>query len=98
MENLLWQKEKPNYACVFLTRYNGEYNLWKFVWEPGEPPETEHDEESRYYYLAWTDKDGDTWDDIEECTYDEYLVLEKLPTMEQVHEQYIESLKQNIDY
>ncbi|MFA7360786.1 MAG: hypothetical protein WC139_07090 [Candidatus Kapaibacterium sp.] len=94
--NLSWQKEKPDYACVFLTRYNGvpvEFNLWKFVWELGEPPETAEDQEAKYYYLAWTDKDGDEWDDIDECTYDEYLVLEKLPTEEEVHQQFINSMK-----
>lgn len=97
MENLSWQKEKPDYACVFLTRYNGEYNIWKFVWELGEPPETAEDQESKYYYLAWTDKDGDEWDDIEECTFDEYLILEILPTMEEVHKQWTEAMLKTID-
>ena len=32
-EELKWQKEKPDYACVFLTRHNGNYELWRFSWE-----------------------------------------------------------------
>jgi hypothetical protein len=90
-----WQKEKPDYACVFLTRHNGEYSLWQFVWEIGEPPENEPrtDEESKYYYLAWVTNDGDEWDDIADCNFDEYLVLGKLKTMDEVHKEWIQSMK-----
>jgi hypothetical protein len=88
MKHLYWQNEKPMYACVFITKFNGEYNLWKFCWEPGE----HDDEDSIPFYLAWTNIDGDTWDDIEECTFDEYLILEILPTMEEVHKQFVKSM------
>jgi len=88
-----WTKEKPDFACVFLTRHKivtkkdeyFDYNLWRFDWEPGESPEDSSDDNENviYYYLAWTDGDGDEWDDISECDYDEYLILEILPTLEE---------------
>jgi hypothetical protein len=94
-----WQKEKPDYACIFVTKHNSEYNIWRFAWEQGEPTDEdiknlkEGEEETRFYYLAWLTQDGDEWDDISECDFDEYLILEKLPTMEEVHKQWVESLR-----
>ena len=89
-----WQKEKPDFACVFVTRYEGEYNLWRFTWEKGDPPEKATDEEETvYWYLAWNTNDGDEWDDINECDFDEYLVLEKLPDMETTHKLWAKSIR-----
>ena len=84
-----WITKRPDYACVFLTRHwnkfrnRNEYNLWRFEWVQGEPPENAK-EDTNYYYLAWLTNDWDEWDDIGECDYDEYLVLEKLPTLEEL--------------
>lgn len=92
-----WIKEKPDYACVFLTRHKYkerfEYDIWEFAWTQGEPPgDREGDEdETRYYYLAWTDKDGEEWDGIKDCDFDEYLIIEILPTMDEVHKEWVNS-------
>lgn len=76
----LWTKEKPKYACIFLTRikYKKEfsYNIWTFEWV-----KNEFDDD---YYLGWIDQDGDEFDDYNECIADGYLVLELLPTKEEV--------------
>ncbi|MCR4330042.1 MAG: hypothetical protein NUV65_05880 [Candidatus Roizmanbacteria bacterium] len=88
-----WTKQKPDYACIFVTKNNSEYNIWSFCWEIGEPPESSTDNGTTYWYLSWTDKEGYEWDDIAECDFDEYLILELLPTMDEVHEQYINKLK-----
>jgi len=96
-----WTKQKPDYACIFLTKNkksatilaDSEYNIWCFCWEIGEPPVDVSDEGITYWYLAWTDQEGNEWDDIAECDFDEYLILELLPTMDEVHEQYINKLK-----
>lgn len=85
-----WTQTKPDYACIFVTKHNSEYNIWRFCWEIGEPPEDATDDDMVYWYLAWTNQDGDEWDDITECDFDEYLVLEILPTMDEVHKQWIE--------
>ncbi len=82
-------KERPNFACIFVTRHDYKnkykdkyyYNLWRLEWIPGDD---EDDDNTIYYYLAWLDSDGNEWDDISECNYDEYLVLEKLPTLEEL--------------
>uniref|UniRef100_A0A6M3KZ22 Uncharacterized protein n=1 Tax=viral metagenome TaxID=1070528 RepID=A0A6M3KZ22_9ZZZZ len=84
-----WTKQKPDYACIFLTKENDAYNIWKFCWEIGDPPDNA-DEDAIYWYLAWADQDGDEWGDIAECDFDEYLILEILPTMDEVHKQWIE--------
>ncbi len=77
-----WTKDKPDYACVFVTRDNGNYNLWRFEWEIAEPPEDATDrEEATYYYLSWATEIGEEWDSIDNCNFDEYLVLEILPDM-----------------
>ena len=44
----------------------------------------------KYWYLVWTNQDGDEWDDINECDFDEYLILEILPTMDEVHKKWCE--------
>lgn len=67
-----WQKEKPNKECVFLTRtgdgklksYN--YQLWRF-----EKIDCDDD-----WYLGWTTENGDEWDDIKKCKFEEYFILE----------------------
>jgi hypothetical protein len=86
-----WQKEKPDYACAFLTRHKWkerfEYDIWMFEWQHGE----NNDDEKTLYYLAWLDKDGSEWDDIADCNYDEYLIIEILPTMEEVHQAWLKS-------
>lgn len=86
-----WQKEKPDYACVFLTRHkdsNNEfyYNLWRFEWAvgEGEPITEDYDEYTKFYYLAWCNGDGDEWDDIADCDFDDYLVLQRLKTLEEI--------------
>jgi len=85
-----WVKKRPDYACVVLTRHKYkskyEYNLFRFEWVVGEPPDdsADDDENVTYYYLAWLDNDGDEWGDVNECNYDEYLVIEKLPTLEEL--------------
>jgi len=83
-----WVTQKPDYACIFLTRHkwkdNHEYSLWKFDWvEGGVPEDAPYDENVHYYYLGWFENDGDEWDDIEACNYDEYFILEKLPTLKE---------------
>ena len=90
-------KEKPDYACVFLTRHKykdkHEYDIWEFAWTQGEPPEDREgdEDETRYYYLAWTDKDGEECDNIKDCQFDEYLIIEILPTMDEVHKEWVNS-------
>lgn len=83
-ELLRWTKNKPNYACVFLTRDNNEYDLWQFIWINSDVKE-----DVVHYYLGWTDKDGEEWGDYEECNFKEYLVIDLLPTMEETHQKYI---------
>ncbi len=80
-----WTKDKPDYACVFVTRQKDKHNIysyevWEFRWEIGEPPE-DAETETTYYYLAWTDENGEEWDDIKDCNFNEYLVLEILHDM-----------------
>ena len=90
----VWVKDRPDYACVFVTRHRyktkGEYNysIWRFEWQQGEPPNNlETDENTAYYYLAWNDDDGLEWDDMSGCDYEEYLVLEKLKTLEEMNKE-----------
>lgn len=80
----LWVKEKPDFPCIFLTRYKikrndyghkYEYRLWSF--------ELLDDSEGGKY-LAWVDNDGYEYADYNECIADGYLVLELLPTKEEV--------------
>lgn len=90
---LEFTKTKPDFACVFVSKrlcsgYN-EYAVWQFAWELGEAPEDASDDDTLYFYLAWLDQDGDEWDDIAECDFDAYLVLDTLPTMDAVHEEMI---------
>ena len=83
-----WQKGKPDFACVVTTRStytsptgrtSTDYDLFLLEW-------TRCDEDDAYY-LACMDKDGEEWCALEELTVDEYLVIEMLPTMEEVHKQ-----------
>ena len=92
-----WQQGKPDYACVFLTRTKYkekfEYDVWTFAWEQGEPPEDRSgdEDETKYYYLAWLDKDGEEYGDINDLVVGEYLVVEILPTMEEAHQEWVRS-------
>lgn len=96
-----WVAERPDYACVFVGKrtFKGqpEYSLWEFVWHQGEGDFEAEDfretEDTIHYYLAWTYTDGDEWDDIEECNFDEYLVIAKRPTMDEVHAETIARIK-----
>ena len=38
--------------------------------------------------------EGNEWDDINDCNFDEYLVLELLPTEEETYKLWIQSLKE----
>lgn len=87
-----WTKQKPDFACIFLTKQKDEYNLWRFQWELSE----QTNDESIDLYLAWFDNDGGEWDDILDCNFDKYLILEILPTFEQVSKQIIESRIKNM--
>ena len=80
-KELRWTTERPDFACVFASKRRDEYQIWRFCWEMDES--TTDDEYG--YYLAWTTNEGDEWDEIEDCDFDEYLVLEILPTMEETH-------------
>lgn len=81
-----WTTTKPDYACVFVGKTGENYSLWRFEWQPGEAPEntTEDDCDTGYYYLAWIDDDGDEYDDIDECHCEKYLVIDVLPTLEEI--------------
>ena len=87
-----WIKQKPDFACVFLTRDKKlkggyDYDLWRLKWIQGEPPENSKDDENiDYYYLAWFTNDGDEWDDIGECDFEEYLIIEKLPELKELNQ------------
>ena len=69
----LWQyaqKKKPDYPCVFATRWltqNGDYayHIYKF----------EIIREGEYTYMGWLDEDGIEWDDYDDCEFEEYLIL-----------------------
>lgn len=89
IENPIWQIDKPDYACIFLTRQYGYYNLWEFSWEISDNDTQEYGD----YYLDWTDIDGDEWDDISNCNFDEYLILELLPSIDEITKRELEELK-----
>ena len=67
-----WTKEKPKEPCVFMTKmWNKslgifDYNIWRF----------EKIKDDDGWYLGWLTEDGDEWDDIERCNYDEYYIIE----------------------
>jgi len=84
--NLKWQKERPDYACVFLTKQHEEYDIWMFSWELLETDDNLGTE----WGLAWLNQYGDLWDEIEECDFDEYLVLEILLTKDECHKKWLE--------
>lgn len=97
-----WVAERPDYACVFVGKrtYRGkpEYSVWQFVWTQGEGGDFDEEDAAEtdstiYYCLTWTDHCGDEWDDMDECNFDEYLVLAKLPTMDEVHAETIQRMK-----
>ncbi len=69
----LWQyaqKEKPDYPCVFATRWttqNGEYDYHIYRFEIME--------DDAYTYMGWLDEDGVECDDSNVCEFEEYLIL-----------------------
>lgn len=68
-----WQREKPDYPCVFVSRYSNKedgnrYTIWRF----------EFIDVGCDKYLAWLTEDFEEYDDISCCEFDEYLILEKL--------------------
>lgn len=79
---LQWTKTKPDFACVFVARRGDDYGVWQFEWLHS----TDGD---LLFYLAWLTDDGDEFDDIEECEFDEYLILKLLPTMDEVRDEII---------
>ena len=90
-----WTTQKPDFACVFLTRNKSqkrwEYDIYRFEWCQCDPP-IDEGEETSYYYLAWLDKDGEEIDDIAECACKEFFIIETLPTMDEVHNKWVQSL------
>ena len=67
-----WQKGRPTKPCVFMTRVwdKGlgiyDYNIWRFE-------KVDCDGE---WYLGWLTEDGEEWDDINDCNFDEYCIIE----------------------
>lgn len=97
-----WVAVKPDYACVFVGKRGDDYSLWEFVWVQSEGSDFEAEdfqetENTIHYCLAWCDKDGDEYDDIEECNFDEYLVIAKRPTMDEVHAETVERIKKRYE-
>ena len=66
-----WQKKKPDYPCVFMTRTKikdkFEYSIWRI----------EKIDSDNSYYLGWLTEDGDEWDDLADMNFDEYFIIEK---------------------
>ena len=81
-KELRWTPSRPEFACVFATKHGTEYDLWQFYWREDK---STAEIGACNYYLAWADNNCDEWDEIEDCNFDEYLVLEILPTIEEVH-------------
>ena len=68
-----WTDEKPKIACIFVARNKNKYgyNLWRFEWQPS--------------YLSWVTIDGyELADSVRDCSADEYLILEILPTRKEM--------------
>ena len=82
-----WIKEKPDFACIFVGKKNGEYITNSFFWTVGEDKNGE-----AAAYLAWLDQFGSEWDDYDECDFDEYLILKILSTEEEMWEEYYKQL------
>ena len=67
-----WQKERPTKPCVVMTRvWNKrlgiyDYNIWRF----------EKIDCDGGWYLGWLTEDGEEWDDIKDCNFDEYCIIE----------------------
>lgn len=78
---LKWTQTKPDFACVFVSRRDDDYHVWQFEWLEGE--------DDFYFYLGWITDDGEEYDDIADCEFDEYLVLKLLPTMDEVSDEII---------
>ena len=67
-----WQKEKPNIPCVFMTKMWNK-SLGMFDYKIGRFEKIKDDDG---WYLGWLTEDGDEWDDIDRCNFDEYYVIE----------------------
>lgn len=93
VKKIEFTKDKPDFACIFLAKHKGEYSLYKFCWEIGEASEND----MPTFYLAWFELSNDSseYDAYDECAFDEYLVLEKLPTMEETHKAWLEQNKEH---
>ena len=67
-----WQKERPNEPCVFMTRVWDEklkiynYTIWRLEKVNGDGKQ----------YLGWLTEDGEEFGDINDCNFDEYLIIE----------------------
>lgn len=67
-----WQKERPKEPCVFMTRVLNkslriyDYNIWRLEKVNGDDKE----------YLGWLTEDGEEFGDINDCNFDEYLIIE----------------------
>lgn len=66
---LKWTKNKPDFPCVFVARFDDYYDVHRL----------ENVQTSEGYYLAWLDNDGCEWDSYDSLEADEYLVLKRLP-------------------
>ena len=93
LQELKFTKDKPDFACIFLAKHKSEYSLYKFCWEIGGYSEND----TPNFYLAWFELSNDSseYDSYDECAFDEYLVLEKLPTMEETHKAWLEQNKEH---
>lgn len=66
-----WTKEKPKEPCVFITRtWNADfkifdYDIWRFKKIKCDSGEC----------LAWLTEDGDEWDNIDNCSFDNYCII-----------------------
>lgn len=93
---LKFVKERPDFACVFVARRGDDYYIFRFEWRPTDYEDIYKKEDIASYYLAWLDNYGIEYDDITECDYDEYLVLEILPNVTEVHKRLIEEQRKRL--
>lgn len=82
-----WRKTKPDYACVFVGKNGDDYRIYQFAWEISDNT----DDYTLDLFLAWLDMDGELYDDYDDCDFDEYLVLKKLPTRGEVYQEIIKN-------
>lgn len=94
-----WVAERPGFACVFVGKRGDDYSLWELAWTQaeGDFDEEDFDNGTIHYCLIWTESDGEEYDDIEECNFDQYLVIAKRPTMDEVHAETIQRMKARLE-